>query len=180
MHHKTLFAAFSTLFVLSVASAHADLEASSIEDGATITALPSEITLTFTEGVELEFSTFKLHPLNLQGETGDDHTEAAEGEDHGHAEGEDDHAEAEETHGDSSGHAELDAAAEALVPQVIGLEDDPAQLPVTVSAAPDADTTIALDLEDELAPGPYVVMWRVLSADGHTIEGFLTFTYALE
>lgn len=45
-------------------------------------------------------------------------------------------------HGNESGHAKLDAAAEALVPHVIAFEDDPTQLPISVRTAPGEDATV--------------------------------------
>ena len=180
MVHKTMVA-LGVLSLVPAVSAHADLAASSIEDGETLSAAPSEITLTFTEAAEVGFSTFKLYPLDVGANEGEAHAEAEEGAEHEHGETEESHDEtAEDAHGDSSGHAELDDAAEALVPQVIGLENDEAQIAVSVEPADGNSETVTLNLDDELAPGAYVVMWRVLSVDSHTIEGFLTFSHTAD
>ena len=37
---------------------------------------------------------------------------------------------------------------------------------------------VTIGLRDELAPGVYVVMWRILSIDTHGTQGFLVFRYA--
>lgn len=178
MFYKVIVA-LSMLGLVSVVSAHAELAASSIEDGSSLTAAPSEITLTFTEAVEAGFSTFKLYPLDLAAE-GAPHAEAEENAEHGHdeAESEESQHEAATTHGDAGGHAELDVAAEALVPQVIGLEGDEAQIALSTQPETGRSETVTLTLQDELEPGAYVVMWRVLSGDSHPVEGFLSFTYA--
>lgn len=71
------------------------------------------------------------------------------------------------------------AAASALVQQVLNLRNDAAQRVdngVTTKANISADVHIAL--KEDLAPGHYVVMWRVLSIDTHTTQGFIVFTYA--
>lgn len=73
----------------------------------------------------------------------------------------------------------LRAAASALVQQVLNLRNDAAQRVdkgVTTKARISAEVTIAL--QEELPPGHYVVMWRVLSIDTHTTQGFLVFTHA--
>ena len=44
------------------------------------------------------------------------------------------------------------------------------------SSASSEDEIVTADLPDELAPGSYVVAWRVVSADGHPISGSLTFS----
>ncbi len=49
-------------------------------------------------------------------------------------------------------------------------------------AGPDATerttTDIALRLKPDPKPGPYVVMWRALSIDTHTTQGFYVFIYS--
>lgn len=35
----------------------------------------------------------------------------------------------------------------------------------------------AKSLPTDLAPGTYAVMWRALSVDTHTLQGFMVFTY---
>ena len=43
------------------------------------------------------------------------------------------------------------------------------------SDASSRDTVVTTDLPDQLSDGSYVVVWRVVSADGHPIAGSLTF-----
>jgi copper resistance protein C len=52
------------------------------------------------------------------------------------------------------------------------------------SARADAGTTstgttktVSLKLKPKLNPGVYVVMWKALGADTHTVEGYIYFTY---
>lgn len=47
--------------------------------------------------------------------------------------------------------------------------------PITASASA-SDTLVTVDLPDQLADGTYVVVWRVVSADGHPVAGSLTFS----
>ncbi len=47
--------------------------------------------------------------------------------------------------------------------------------PITTSASA-SDTLVTVDLPDQLADGTYVVVWRVVSADGHPVAGSLTFS----
>ena len=37
--------------------------------------------------------------------------------------------------------------------------------------------TVSLKLKPKLQPGVYVVMWKALGADTHTVEGYIYFTY---
>jgi methionine-rich copper-binding protein CopC len=73
----------------------------------------------------------------------------------------------------------LNAAAGTLTSAVLqrrGDEADRADAGVTTAARTSAQ--IAVRLRPDLAPGPYVVMWRVLSVDTHTTQGFYVFTFA--
>jgi copper transport protein len=47
--------------------------------------------------------------------------------------------------------------------------------PITASASA-TDTLVTVDLPDHLADGTYVVVWRIVSADGHPVAGSLTFS----
>ena len=47
--------------------------------------------------------------------------------------------------------------------------------PVTASASA-SDVLVTVDLPDQLEHGTYVVVWRVVSADGHPVAGSLTFS----
>ena len=96
------------LSVPATALAHAELEASSVEDGATITEPLGEVSLTFTEAAELGFSTFKVYPLPADAATlpdgaagADDHDESSGDHDDAAAQAGDEHAsEAADDHGD--------------------------------------------------------------------------------
>lgn len=125
----------SSFGFVSVVSAHAELATSSVEDGSALTAAPSEITLTFTEAVEAGFSTFKLYPLDLMAAEAGSQAKAEESDERGHAEAGEGHNESVTAHSDAGAHAELDAAAEALVSRVIAMEDDEAQ--ITLSTLPE-------------------------------------------
>ena len=202
MHFRTL--SLTLLLLLpGFALAHAELNASSIEDGATLTQKPTEVSLTFSEAAELGFSTFKVYPLSTQAATAEPasteehgdtegHDGAATSDDHDGAEAEDadnhdaaatsdDHAadtEKADSSEDGGSHGALDAAAETLMADVIGVKDD-AEVRADTGVTPSSgqSETVTLPLKSDLAPGAYAVMWKVLSVDSHAIEGFLTFTY---
>lgn len=72
---------------------------------------------------------------------------------------------------------ELVAAAEARVAEVLPLRND-ADLRVDTDLIAEASTTteITLTLREDLAPGTYLVMWKVLSIDTHTSEDYMVFT----
>ena len=55
---------FLALFLLAGAAfAHSELESTSPGQDAVVTALPDEVVLSFSEPLELTFSTFKVYPL---------------------------------------------------------------------------------------------------------------------
>ena len=172
-----LTGALTLLLVAGPALAHSDLVASTPTDGATVTAPLTEIELVFSAPVEVGFSLFKVYPLAIDA-TATTASPPAEGQAHT-----DDHADAHSDdtgHGAEAGslHASLDAAAEALMTEALSAQDD-AEVRLALATRPAAGATdrVALALAEELQPGAYVVMWRVLSADGHNREGFLTFNY---
>ena len=173
------------LLVPTMALAHTDLESSSIEDGATVTEPLTEVSLTFTEAAELGFSTFKVYPLPVDAATAsddnmnsEDHDESSGSHDDAAAQTEGEHDGATDDHGDEGDHGALDAAAETLLAEVIDVRgDEDARADMGVSPSEGRSETVTLRLEDDLEPGAYAVMWRVLSVDAHTIEGFLAFTY---
>lgn len=73
---------------------------------------------------------------------------------------------------------ELTAAAEALIEEVLELrDDDEARMDTGVVTEERTTPTITLSLREDLEPGSYLVMWRALSIDGHTTEGFIIFTF---
>ena len=137
---RTFFALILCGATLGVASAHAYLETSNPATGATLQAAPEQITLNFSEPLELRFSTFKVAPLET----------------------------------DATDPREVKLAAMDLVEEVVGSESE-AQLEVDMLTAERTAREVVLGLP-ELAPGTYVVMWRLLSTDTHTSDDFVTFT----
>jgi copper resistance protein C len=70
--------------------------------------------------------------------------------------------------------AKLRQLASQLVPKVVNLKNDAvsrADLGPSVNGS-----NVALKLKP-LKPGPYVVLWKNLSVDGHTSQGFYVFVY---
>lgn len=151
---RSLFLAL-TLALAGVGSAHADLASSTPVAGAVLERAPDEITLTFTEAVEVRFSTFKVYALGADVDPDDPDAEAR-----------------------------LNGLAGQLVAEVLSASDDPearADLGANPRAGEATRTaeTVSLTLEPELAAGVYVVMWRVLPVDTHTTQGFFTFRIEL-
>lgn len=73
---------------------------------------------------------------------------------------------------------ELIAAAKALVKEVILLRNDgEARADLELKADESEANTYVITLKEGLAPGVYVVMWRVLSVDGHSTQDFSFFTF---
>lgn len=123
---------------------HAHLRQASPAQGATVTETPTEVRLTFSEPVEVGFSTFKVYPI-------------APADDEG----------------------ALREAARQLMGEVLHARDDAdARADAGVAEGSRTSADIVIVLKEDLEPGPYVVMWRVLSVDTHVTEGFYTFTYA--
>jgi methionine-rich copper-binding protein CopC len=73
----------------------------------------------------------------------------------------------------------LNAAAGAIVSNVLRRAGDEAERADDGLATTARTTTeVAIRLKPRLAAGAYVVMWRVLSIDTHTTQGFYVFTVA--
>ncbi len=130
--------------------AHADLENSTPTAGEVLEAAPAEVSLTFTEAAEVRFSTFKVYPLGADLGSADLSTNSAE--------------------------ARLNGLAGQLVSEVLETQgDDDARADTGVSTPERTTETVTLPLKPALGAGVYVVMWRVLSVDSHTSQGFVTF-----
>ena len=154
------FAVFLVLITFGVAPGialgHAYLETSDPATGATLQAAPEEVTLTFSEPLELRFSTFKVAPLET----------------------------------DATDPREIKLAAQDLKAEVLGDEghhgDEPSDISET-GAQPAMNVEVLTNGRmarevtlgvGDLSPGTYVVMWRLLSADTHASDDFITFTVA--
>lgn len=73
----------------------------------------------------------------------------------------------------------LKARAAKLVDEVLQLRgDEAARADAGLRPAGRESAEIQIILKEELPPGPYVVMWRVLSVDTHITWGHYVFTYA--
>ena len=73
----------------------------------------------------------------------------------------------------------LRGQAARLVDQVLQVRGTRRSGWMWVSGLPDSESAeIQIVLQDDLPPGPYVVMWRVLSIDTHITWGHYVFTYA--
>jgi methionine-rich copper-binding protein CopC len=142
-------ALLAALTIVGTASAHAELESASPAEGETVTSLPAEVVLTFTEPVEVRFSLLKVYPLDAEVDMSEENAQQR-----------------------------LNGLAGQLVSEVLEVQgDDEARADTGVSTT-ERTAEVVLPLKDTLEPGPYVVMWRVISADTHPVEGFYTFVYA--
>lgn len=132
------------LLGLSTALAHTAITSVTPGEGKTVSA-PRQVVITFNEPVSLRFSTFKVYPLGVSGDT-----------------------------------LSVNRAAAKLAKSVIGLKnDDQARADHRLSGAASTSTvntsTVTLPLKDHLKSGSYVVMWRILSEDGHPVTGQYVF-----
>lgn len=135
---------------LGVASAHAHLAASVPAADSVVAAAdaPSVITLEFTEGVELAFSTFKLVPI--------EHTLDVE---------------------DPTFSMRLNALAAQIASEALTARGEvEGEIAFKLQPARGTEEKFELRLNEPLAPGSYALIWRVLSVDTHIIEEFITFT----
>lgn len=134
---------------VGVASAHAHLQASDpAADAVIAAAAPSVLSLEFTEGVELAFSTFKLVRIEHQLDAG------------------------EATYAMRLNALGAQKASEVLAAR----EAVEGEVALTLEPARGTVENFELHLEEPLAPGSYALVWRVLSVDTHIIEEFITFT----
>lgn len=70
-------------------------------------------------------------------------------------------------------------AAKALLDEKIKLRNDEAErADIGLLSTEGRSATISIGLKQDLAPGLYIVMWKVLSVDTHTGEDFSYFIYA--
>jgi methionine-rich copper-binding protein CopC len=173
-----LFTTLSISFILSLGLvfAHSEFESSVPEDGAILDTAPTEVIITFDKDIQPAFSIFKVYAIPadmladaaMTSESGD-HSEGEE-----HAEGEA-HSETGE-HSEGGEHGAMDAAAEMFIPTVIDLTgDEEARADTGLATTEELAKSVTINLKEGLAPGTYVAMFRVLSADTHTVEGFITF-----
>jgi methionine-rich copper-binding protein CopC len=73
----------------------------------------------------------------------------------------------------------LNAAAGSLVSEVLQKRgDEDARADQGISNTSRTATDVAIKLRPNLTPGAYAVMWRVLSIDTHTTQGFYVFVFA--
>ena len=145
---------------LGAVSAHAYLETSDPEAGATLQTAPEQITLSFSEPLELRFSTFEIAPLETDATDPREVRVAAQ-----------------------------DLMAEVLGQSgdnlTSGSGDESDEAGSQMSGEPSAEVLnsertareVVLELGN-LEPGTYVVMWRLLSTDTHASDDFVTFTVA--
>lgn len=142
-----------TLALAGVGFTHSELESSTPAAGEVLQGVPPEVSLTFTEAAEVRFSTFKVYPLGADLGSADLSTNSAE--------------------------ARLNGLAGQLVSEVLEAQgDEDARADTGVSTPERTTQTVTLPLKPDLGPDVYVVMWRVLSVDSHTSQGFVTFRVA--
>lgn len=130
------------------AFAHAHLETSTPEANAAVTDPVTVVELRFTEGVEVAFSTFKTYRLDADVDLSADNAAMR-----------------------------LNALAAVVVSRYNGTaEDGDGKVEAEVGNAPGDKATVILTFAEPLAPGHYVVMWRVLSVDTHVVDGQFVFS----
>ncbi|HZX00569.1 MAG TPA: copper resistance protein CopC [Trueperaceae bacterium] len=135
--------------VVATAAAHAVLATSSPEAGAVVSESPAEVHLTFTEGVEVDFSDFWL--VRMDAADVDPYADDAQ--------------------------MRLNGRASAYLSAYLsGSPSGEGEVPVEAAWAEGTKSEVVLSLSEPLAPGHYVVMWRALSVDTHGVNGHVVFT----
>lgn len=130
--------------------AHAYLEASFPAEGEVLAVLPEAVTLTFTEPTEVTFSLYKVYPLGADVDLNEEN--AAQ---------------------------RLNGLAAQLVSEVLEAQgDEDARADTGLEAEGRTSAVVTLPLKEGLSAPHFVVMWRVLSTDTHTTQGFFTFSVA--
>lgn len=136
---------------LASASAHSHLSASSPADGSTVTTAPATVELDFTEPVQVRYSVFDALPLPVPFKAGETPSELSK---------------------------RVQTLASQLSDKALSNKVDAGlRVDTGVSPAKGATDKVALNLESGLKPGYYVVVWRVLSQDGHVTHGAVVFDY---
>lgn len=165
-----------SLILFSLASAHSNFQSSVPENGAVLETAPSEVIINFEGDIQPAFSIFKVYILPadmLADSEGDDPSNEASHE-HGEQE-EGEHGESD-SHGHEEANSPYDTAAKMFIPTVIDMQgDEEARADAGLATTETLTKTVTVNLKENLAPGVYVAMFRVLSADTHTVEGFITF-----
>lgn len=132
------------------ALAHAHLDASTPEANAVVTAPVTVVELRFSEAVEVAFSTFKAYRLDAEVDLTADNAAAR-----------------------------LNALAAVVVSRYNGTADDgEGKVDAVVDNLGGDKSVVTLAFAEPLAPGHYVVMWRVLSVDTHVVDGHIVFSVA--
>ena len=127
------FLTLLTALLLGAAAAHTQITHLDPAAGSVVSA-PTTVTLTFSEPVNLRFSTFKVYALP----------------------------------------AGVDAA--TFAQSKLKLKNDADARADTYTSSAKLVSRLSLPLKEHLNPGPYVVMWRVLSDDGHPVSGQTSFS----
>lgn len=139
--------------LLGAASAHAYLERSEPAANSLVTERPATLELHYTMAVETRFSTFKVYPLEVEAPF-EDPENPTERE-----------------------RQRLNALAAQLVAEVLQARgDDDARADAGLVDTGRTTREVTLALREDLAPGVFVVMWRVLAIDTHWTEDFFVFT----
>ncbi|MCX7739970.1 MAG: copper resistance protein CopC [Meiothermus sp.] len=135
------------VFSSVMALAHAEYERSVPAANAVLREKPSSVVVYFTQPVEVRLSTFGVYALEAP----------------------------REAWGNPSRLRQL---AQPLVRKVLASRGSAGRR-VDMGVATTARTSrdVILRLRPDLEPGPYVVVWRNLGVDGHSVVGFFVFVY---
>lgn len=143
-----LAALVALIALVPLAGAHAALRTSEPAAGAVVSQPLDSVTIGFTEGVEAAFSTFKLYRLDTDVDLEADDADMR-----------------------------LAGLAAVVVSRYLGSQEEgEGAIAIEVETDPADRSLVTLRAVEPLAPGHYVVMWRILSADTHVVDGNFVFT----
>lgn len=141
--------ALGLLAAMASASAHSHLAASTPSDGSTVGEAPTRVELTFTEPVQVAYSLFEALPLPVPDRSGETPSQR-----------------------DKRVH---ELASQLSDRALAGKADSKARVDTGVTPAKGATEKVSVALRQHLPPGYYVLVWRVLSEDGHVTHGVVVF-----
>ncbi|GAO75321.1 putative uncharacterized protein [Meiothermus ruber H328] len=136
----------ATLALAGVAHAHAYLVNSSPVENVLLRRPPGEVRLSFTEAVELRFSQFAVYALEVPNERWRE-----------------------------AGWLQEQAKALAEKALSAGGVKPAGRVDAGLKTRARTAENVVIALRPGLGPGVYVVLWRVLSVDSHTTQGFFVF-----
>ena len=151
MNNRVLIA-FATVLATTLAGfafAHANLKSATPKDHAHLKTAPKTVTLVMKEAVETKVSKFGVYFMP---------------------------AESMMKNGKPMTSSQMDDVVEANFKKLLNRKTDGAdRVDAGLAGTPTRSSTITIALKPNLKPGVYIIAWRALSVDGHTVSDAIHF-----